>query len=595
MTVIRTRYPSDLILLAASCATLVAAAVLFGWLMDLPLLTSFVPGYPAMKPETAVTFLVWAAGAFTLTIEGGRRYRFLAIAAGVAVALMGAVNLVEYAAHPGDDLPTIQMAPQSAFCFLFLGLSLMFIRSRANLRLVSEGGAMIVAATTFAVILGYLYGAPELYGVSPINSMAANAALLFCICSTATLAANPQSRVIQILKSRTVGGSVGRALLPTVVIVPTAVGWLRLLGQEAGWYGTSFGASISIFVCVVLMFALVLYFCDSMRVSDEHRRSVESIIAEKEERYRELFDHSPGLIYIHEVDGTLTSVNPSVLRALSIERDEIVGRNLSDIIKPEYIGELSGKLRELENEGLAVGLFPITTKTGKDLFWRYQSILVSPGDRDPYVIGQAQDVTELVEAQRRLKNLSFTDELTGLLNRRGFLTMAEQQIKLEAHESSKRGLNLMFADMDGLKAINDIYGHEEGSDALKRLSEVMRSVLRSSDLIARWGGDEFVILTIGSQDEHAEVMVERIYDKIREHNLAGGKPYKIGCSIGISPVSMDSGCTLESQIADADEAMYHVKRKRKAALGIEIFDSPIGAARPSLPSSEGPIQHRTAA
>lgn len=587
------RSSSDTIRLAAYLVFVCGAVVQIGWLLDIPILTSFFPGLPAMKRETAFAFIFWAVGAYSLTLAGWKRSHLVTASCGLIVTLIGALNLAEYVTYSAAELSATKMAPQSSFCFFFLGLSLLLIRGRAGMKLASEGAALIAVATTFAAILGYLYGAPELYGISASNSLAANTALLFIVCSAAILAANPDSRFFQILKSDTVGGAVARKLLPTVIIVPTAVGWLRLLGQGAGLYGTTFGASISIFVCVVLMFALVLYFCESMRISDEARRSTESIIAEKEERYRELFDHSPGLIYLHEVDGTMLSVNPSVLRALSISREEIVGRNLSEFLKPEYRSELLIKLRELENDGFAFGVFPATTRTGKELFWRYQSILVSPAERTPYVIGQAQDVTELVEAQRRLKNLSFTDELTGLLNRRGFLTMAEQQLKLEAHESSKRGLTLMFADMDGLKAINDLYGHEEGSEALKQLASAMRSVLRSSDLIARWGGDEFVILTIGSHDEDAASMVDRICEQIRQHNLNSGKPYQIGCSIGIAPVSIDPRSSLESQIADADEAMYEVKRKRKGR-GPGVEGPRVLGHVPPLTSRSPDFRHRTA-
>lgn len=150
--------------------------------------------------------------------------------------------------------------------------------------------------------------------------------------------------------------------------------------------------------------------------------------------------------------------------------------------------------------------------------WRYDSIVVSEPDKEPYVIGHAQEVTELIAAQKQLKNLSLTDELTGLYNRRGFLTLAEQQIKLERHEGTARGLTLMFADMDGLKTINDVHGHEAGSDAIEALSRIFKAALRDSDIVARWGGDEFVILAIGSHDEDAELMTDRICRMIDEYN-----------------------------------------------------------------------------
>ncbi len=581
--------PKKVLRLAVAIVGAVAFIVLLGWWKDIPILTSFLSDHPTMKPNAAAAFVIWSAGTLCLTI-GGRLNRIVSTASGLLVGLIGAITIGEYTTASwlsigeffsgfaaGEFPAELRMSPQAAFCFLFLGLSLPLLQGRRLMQRISEVMALTAITTTFAAILGYLYGAADLYRESPTKSMAVNTAALFLICSAAMLIANPESRLVQILKSPTVGGSVARKLLPAVILIPTAVGWLRLLGQESGLYDTNFGAAVSIFFCVVLMFALVVYFCDATCKADERRKKAEGLLAEKEERYRDLFDYSPGMICIHDLSGTLLTVNPSILRSLEISSHEIIGMNLSEFLLPEMKGELDATLRQIENEGLANGLFPIVSRSGKNLVWRYHSILVTPPDNDPYVIAHAQDVTELVEAQRRLRSLSLTDELTGLLNRRGFLTMAEQQIRLEGHSGTKRGLTLMFADMDGLKGINDLYGHEAGSEAIVELSRIMKSILRSSDLIARWGGDEFVILTIGSQDKHAILMIDRINERIYEHNFASGHPYKIGCSIGVSPVTLGAGQTFESLIADADAAMYAVKR-RKQAETIPI----IAQATPSL-------------
>jgi two-component system cell cycle response regulator len=169
-----------------------------------------------------------------------------------------------------------------------------------------------------------------------------------------------------------------------------------------------------------------------------------------------------------------------------------------------------------------------------------------------------------MKVQNQLERTSLTDELTGLYNRRGFLTLVEQQLKLESHVSTARGLTLMFADMDGLKKINDTYGHEAGSDAIQTLARVVKSVVRSGDIVARLGGDEFVILSIGSNDETTELVSDRIQRSLDEYNARSGKPYKVACSIGVAPVRLDGTRTFEEIIAEADEAMYAEKQRRKA-------------------------------
>ncbi|MEK7855619.1 MAG: GGDEF domain-containing protein, partial [Acidobacteriota bacterium] len=220
-------------------------------------------------------------------------------------------------------------------------------------------------------------------------------------------------------------------------------------------------------------------------------------------------------------------------------------------------------LRQVTHEGLAQGLLELASREGKPVILRFNNVLASEEGKEPYVLGHAQDVTELLATQRALKNLSLTDDLTGLHNRRGFVTLAEQQIKLERHEGTARGLVLLFADLDGLKRINDTHGHEAGSDAIIEFSRIVKSVLRSSDLVARWGGDEFVILTIGSKAEHVGIMSDRINERLRHFNASSGKPYELACSIGLARVPTKGDKTFEKIIAEADEAMYAEKRRRK--------------------------------
>ena len=166
-------------------------------------------------------------------------------------------------------------------------------------------------------------------------------------------------------------------------------------------------------------------------------------------------------------------------------------------------------------------------------------------------------------AQKQLKDLSQTDDLTGLSNRRGFQPLAEQQIKLEQHTGTARGLTLMFADLDGLKRINDQYGHDAGSKSIIAFGNVLRAALRDADLVARWGGDEFVILAIGAPGETSDMIVERIQAKIKEHNLQSDTPYDLACSIGVIAVPPGGGESIESLIAEADKAMYDEKRRRR--------------------------------
>jgi diguanylate cyclase (GGDEF)-like protein len=167
-------------------------------------------------------------------------------------------------------------------------------------------------------------------------------------------------------------------------------------------------------------------------------------------------------------------------------------------------------------------------------------------------------------ANKDLRNLSLTDDLTGLYNRRGFMFHAEQQLKLFRSRKTDRGLWMMLSDMDGLKKINDMFGHSEGSFAIIELGKIFKKTFRDSDVVSRFGGDEFVVLIINTLDEVKEKITERLQNYLDEYNANSGKPYKIEASFGLISIDFDGKNTIDEAIKEADAAMYKHKRSRQA-------------------------------
>src|SRR6202012_3805139 len=121
----------------------------------------------------------------------------------------------------------------------------------------------------------------------------------------------------------------------------------------------------------------------------------------------------------------------------------------------------------------------------------------------------------------QLRDLSLRDELTGLHNRRGWLELARQGLRLAIRE--KRPAAVIFADLNGMKQINDLYGHEEGDCALKDTARILRAACREADVVARFGGDEFVVFALGFEDTGLEVLRSRAQGAIAEQNLSGAR------------------------------------------------------------------------
>ena len=167
----------------------------------------------------------------------------------------------------------------------------------------------------------------------------------------------------------------------------------------------------------------------------------------------------------------------------------------------------------------------------------------------------------LKESKETLNTMSLTDELTGLCNRRGFFTLAQQQMKVT--ERTKKDMLLFFADLDKLKHINDTLGHQEGDKALIEAATILKEVFRESDIIGRMGGDEFAILAIDTTDETREVLIKRLQNYLDDYNRPEGRNYTLYLSIGIAHYDPEKPSTLDELMAQADTLMYEQKRSKQ--------------------------------
>ena len=175
-------------------------------------------------------------------------------------------------------------------------------------------------------------------------------------------------------------------------------------------------------------------------------------------------------------------------------------------------------------------------------------------------MNKADEVLEQVrEDKNMLYDASLKDELTGLYNRRGFLTFAEEQVKLAC--SGRRELLVVFADVDGLKAINDGHGHSEGDRALKKAAEVLRTVFRDTDVVARLGGDEFAVLALDCSLAGL-VRINAHFDKMLRLVNDLDHPWKLSISIGTVHVDSKHQLSIGELLSKADQMMYERKRER---------------------------------
>ncbi len=184
-------------------------------------------------------------------------------------------------------------------------------------------------------------------------------------------------------------------------------------------------------------------------------------------------------------------------------------------------------------------------------------------------LGSARDALRAELDRARLDNESLSrmamrDELTGLFNRRGFFELASSM--MATARLTEQPLTLFFADLDGLKQINDRHGHDEGDHAIRAAAKVLQATFRQEDVVSRLGGDEFVVLTRTDNLESLPDIEARLDRQFLDFDATSGKPYRLRCSLGGTLIPADSVEPLSDVLSRADQLLYAAKRRRKLAL-----------------------------
>ena len=183
--------------------------------------------------------------------------------------------------------------------------------------------------------------------------------------------------------------------------------------------------------------------------------------------------------------------------------------------------------------------------------------------RKPFSLKELIARIEHAKKHERLYDISLHDELTGLYNRRGFFTLSEHLLKTAIRQ--QKGLFMLYGDLDGLKGINDILGHQKGDWALINIANILKETFRDSDIIARLGGDEFVVMAIETTGDNIEIVRNRLEKSIENDNAENKRAYELSFSIGTAYFDPWSPCTVDELLSQADKSMYEQKRSKQTA------------------------------
>jgi diguanylate cyclase (GGDEF)-like protein/PAS domain S-box-containing protein len=299
------------------------------------------------------------------------------------------------------------------------------------------------------------------------------------------------------------------------------------------------------------------------------RHSLEKALRASEEKFRLIYEASPIGIELYDDKGELFDANQACLDIFGVsDVNHIRGFKLFE--DPNVSSKHKEKLKRGETIRYeapfdfdlvhAHNLYP-TSKSGVI----YLDVLITPlHNPDNGIRGylvQVQDITTRKLYENTLRELSMVDQLTGLYNRRGFLKLAQQQLDLAKRNHQK--LILFFIDLNNMKKINDRFGHSEGDKALILAAGVLRKSFRGTDVIARWGGDEFAVLMINASGNCEEKIGARLKEALQAANEEGLLQTELGLSWGCAASDAEHMDNIETLVSRADKAMYNQKHHRE--------------------------------
>jgi len=321
--------------------------VLVGWMVDIAIFKTVLPGLVTMKANTALAFLLSGVSLWLLHNESERRshrgerqnnhfilpplssiFSRRAIAQGCAftVAMIGLLTLSQYlfnwnlgidqlvfremagavgTSHPG------RMAPNTALNFLLIGFALLLLhrRTRRNHWLV-QFLTLTAAWVSLPGLIGYVYGVKSLYGIASYTQMALHTVLTFIVLCIGILLTHPDQGLMRIVTSNSTGGFIARRLLVAAIAFPSGLGWLILQGYRAGLYNTAFGLALLVMVSIVVFAVWIWQNAQTLDRIDNERSWAQQALRESEERYRAFIEQSSERIWRFELEQPLSTDCP---------------------------------------------------------------------------------------------------------------------------------------------------------------------------------------------------------------------------------------------------------------------------------------------
>ncbi len=285
------------------------------------------------------------------------------------------------------------------------------------------------------------------------------------------------------------------------------------------------------------------------------RKRIEKQLKISEQKYRSFVENASDIIVSIANDGTILYVSPNCEYFTGFKPEEVEGKKVSDFIRPEERAQHESHFKSAFLEKRFHSDYQIRHKDGSFHWYSVNYSLSEDEFENSVLICHVRNIDERKEYEEQLKYLSTHDQLTGVFNRTFFEAFLEQQGKRREYPVS-----LLMCDLDGLKEVNDTYGHAAGDELIKACVKVLQASLRQGDFLARIGGDEFAVILPSTNAAAAQRIVSRIYRNVEAYNeLEQGLP--LSFSVGSATLDSPTRSLLEV-LREADKNMYALKKER---------------------------------
>lgn len=548
-------------LLGVAALVLVVVAgvgLLAGWTV----VTRVRPEWPQMYPYTVAGSLVLLTALWLIDLGGPARRRVgrgLAILVAVlasGVDLGVAAGLLPSADSTGDQAASwVTAIPTLAAVALVVSIALLDVGGPG----VRRARFWIAAVAAFVPLLGvlsYLYQSVQLFHTLGVTGTSLPTSVLGLLVAGTSMTARPDDPPLAALAQRYDAGLVYRVLplMLALPIVPPVVAALVEQTEDDAPTATALAALVT----VVIMLAVVAV------AGGGQSRARRALSIERAQVWA-AFAHAPSATTITSVDGVILLANPALGRLLDRDTTELRGRTAIDFVAAPDLERVRSLVRSLlaGERDHATDDVRLERRDGSRV-WVEFSVARVTGTHPTaaLVVVQFADLTQRKDIERALVELASTDRLTGLANREG---LQQHLLRLSEGLPADEVIGLVFADVDGLKPLNDALGHAAGDDLLREAARRLQAASRATDLVARVGGDEFVVVTVLHADQpNLAAVVDRLRERLSGPVEVAGEIVAMSVSLGGSLVA---GSEVDAALQRADLAMYEDKRSRRGPGG----------------------------